>query len=392
MLTWRVVVILSVASLLTACPFDFTAVDVIDGLAPGDGETGETGETGVPDVLDPAQPLPPVWSDVSPPSWADHLELIDGAVVGSPSQLLVLAGTPYDLPPRLLVTPIGEGPPPWSFDGAAKQDYAGLATAADGSIVVMARDWTGFPTHLRLARFSPHGQTLWSRQYLDLAGHEAIVTTADGAIVVLNDSPPQVHRFAADGSHLWTHAGAPGVEFTDLATDASGRLFVVGVVAHRLALLELAGDGEPVWSVEHLAPWPGIHSPALATTDGALVVAAGLSDPELGDFSDVAALASFDTAGAVQWWRLAPELHGAQVQARQLLPLPSGDLLVRWWIAGDDIGSTGLFRYDAEGTLLFEFMSESDHVLDVAVGNDDRIYTLQVDEWDEEAFVVPYPQ
>lgn len=390
----RVVVVLSVSPMLAGCPFDVITVDEFDaGLQPDDGESGEP-----PAPPDPAQPLPPVWSEDSETAWAEHLALIDGALVGSSSPSLVLAGTPYDLPPRLAMIPLGEGgPAPWSFVGSAKQSFDGLATDAGGEVVVMARDWSAMPAHLWLARFSPAGQPLWSRHYVALAGDEAMVLAPDGGIVVVEKSPARVHRFDPDGAYLWSHAAAAGTEFTDATTDAQGRIFVVGVHEpdpdvdeHRLSLTGLDAGGEAAWSFEHAAPLPHISSPAIGRTSaGTLVVAMGQDGAGLE--YDVGMLGGFDAAGVPLWWRMDQETSWSQVQALQVLALPAGDVLVRWWVAGEDFGRRLAIRYDAGGNYSYELQRWGDFINDAELGSDGQIYTLQGDEWDPEVRVIPYP-
>ncbi|PCC68706.1 hypothetical protein SAMN02745121_09176 [Nannocystis exedens] len=299
-----------------------------------------------------------------------------------------------------------DGPTPWSHVDLANRRLVALELAGNGDILVGGVEYEPVPDEppkLWLARLAPTGSVVWSSTYAsDLDDHDVssiqLASTPGGDIVAVR--PAHLRAVDAAGETLWLRAAPEGdawsVDYRDVAVDAQGRIFIGGDRGHgdaasRAVYLEaLAPDGALLWQTSLKSPAYGATSAPSLMVDpaGSVLVAMQLSDSP--DETGGGAVAAYDAAGALQWWRSSPGTTRAIPGA--FVPAPNGGFFVDWDFMGDDSGSSSVARYDAEGARLYELDQVEGWVLDFRAGPDGRFYSLETSEWedDEGRYVVPH--
>lgn len=368
-----------------SCAIDPVLIVTLDPSGGGDAVTA------APDDDCPLGPLPPVWS-VSEPAWQVCLAVVDGA--------LVLGGGSYDGPARLDAIPLAPGgAPAWSHVGPSRREYGALALAGDGTIVAAAADWSGPARYLWLGRFAAAGALLESHAAPQVDRRPThLQIAANGDLVVLAGpfpGPSQLAVFDAAGELRWVHTPPAEHQYSGLALGAEGQIHVVGTrragdpALRRLLLDTFTPAGALAWQRALESPTHVAGPQLVAAPDGQLLVAAGEQLAAGPDAVEVAAIARFDGAGELQWWRTDPTIAGHSLTAGEVVALPDGGVFVAWRSAGDDAAAYVLARYDAGGAQVYA-ASAAGVVHDLAAGPDGLIYSLEAGEWGDFTRVVPY--
>lgn len=350
--------------------------------------------------------LPPIWFQ-PPPSWADYAAVLDGGLFGAASDALVVAGEPYGDAVRLELVPLQPGgPASWSHVAAASRHLRAMTIAGDGDIILAGFVSPSLPDESRplwLERVAPTGVVEWSIVYPpepDEFGVDDIelATTPSGDIAVVRRA--DLRMFDGTGQSLWTHRAPAGgswdVEYDDVAVDSQGRIYVGGTsgpVAAFVAIEALDPAGQLLWRTDLASEQYGrTEKPALAVSSaGFLFVALGQydGDSEVGG----ASLAALELDGALRWWHLIYHQECCVGYGpHRIVAAADGGVLVAWIVGYDDSADAHVARYDVAGAPLYQLDAVEGWVLDLRAGPDNRWYSLETSEWedDEGRFVVPH--
>ncbi|MCY1061475.1 hypothetical protein [Nannocystis sp. SCPEA4] len=350
--------------------------------------------------------LPPIWAQ-PPPSWAQHAAVLDGELFGAVGDALVVAGHPWDEPARLELVPLQPGgPAPWSFVAPESHRLRAMTIAGDGDIILagfVSPPVPGEPRPLWLARLALTGAVEWSTVYPSEPDEPfsdnielAVGSTGDIAVVRRAD----LRVFDGAGQLSWAHRAPAGdswsVYYDDVAVDPQGRIYVGGTrepAFDSVTIEALDPAGQLLWRTDLASEQYGrTEGPALAVgSAGFLFVALGHDD----DDSEVAgaSLAALELDGALRWWHLVYHQECCVGYGpHRIVAAPDGGVLVAWITGYDDSADAHVARYDVAGAPLYQLDAVQGWVLDLRAGPDNRWYSLETSEWedDEGRFVVPH--
>lgn len=374
-------------------------------LEPGEGcDDGNlvSGDGCLPNCM-PGGPLAPVWSTSA--DWPRCLAVLDGSLVGDDVGAFVVGGGSFKDSTQLELAPLApDGPIAWSYAGPAARVFSALAIAADGDIIAAGRDHSMPGSPLWLARFTSGGEPVWSHDFPDERDPPLHVQVApNGDIVALVGPPSRIIGFDAAGALRWVHApntvGDWAVAYGGLALGEEGRVHVVGHSGEKLAvafkhlvLEALTPQGESIWRREDEMPFYVSQPRVGVMPDGSLrvVVGRGIETDPYDD--QIAALAAFDAAGELQWWRDDPSISALQVSPHAVVSLPSGGVFVAWSLYNIDSRDDEFLQYDAAGALV-SGLSPWGTVFDLDLGPGGLVYSLEaMENWERDGGfqVIPY--
>lgn len=328
-------------------------------------------------------PSLPVW--VGEP-WTVGLAVLDGTLAGASADALVLAGNPW-----LALVPLApEGATAWTYTEGPLRPRLAVAVASDGDIVTTGLDVTA-TGHIFLARHTSTGELLWTLDYPDLRFAPQQVLLAPGGDIVVFEAHNGIHVFDRDGALRWSYVAPPGspsdIGYEHAAIAADGTLHVVGSTPAALIVDALDPQGALLWRRELDSPRRLSSPRAVETPSGGLLVVMSQKMPGMPAPFEIAALAQFDAAGSLQWWRDDEQTWAKDLFPVDVVAMPGGGAFVAWRHTTDIDFKYAVGRYDPTGARLY-LHGTQEVVFDLAAGPDGQVYSLEL--VNGTARVIPY--
>ncbi|MCY1055148.1 PQQ-binding-like beta-propeller repeat protein [Nannocystis sp. SCPEA4] len=327
-------------------------------------------------------PSLPVW--VGGP-WPFSLAALDGTLAGAGADALLLAGTG-----QLELVPLAPGPTAWTLFEQPPRSYTAVAFTVDGDIVTAGVDMT-LPPRIWLGRSTLAGAERWTHDYPDLRFAPMQVLLAPGGDIVVFEAHSGIHVFDRDGALRWSHVAPPGspsgISYEHVTLAADGTLHVVGSTPAALIVDALDPQGALLWRRELESPRQLSSPRAVETPSGGLLVVMSQKMPGMPAPFEIAALAQFDAAGTLQWWRDDELTSAEDLSPADVVAMPGGGAFVAWRHITGFAFKYAIGRYDPTGARLY-LHGAQETVLDLAPGPDGRVYSLEIANGS--AQVVPY--
>ena len=330
----------------------------------------------------PGAELAPLALQPGPKERFECMAIVDKQHLGGHSHGLTLGSVVHHFGPEnqagayVRQLPLKGGAIQWSY-----LEYAGIygrwpaaaTTAPNGDVIVAGRVLTEAVQvdsggYLWLARFSPAGEIVWSR---DVVGISTVAfeldMTSDGDIVFVGSnmgfaSVSQAHRFrGSDGQMVWTYEEQPsmthGGYYADMALDDDDNLYIVGSRHTDMDFPEgwvfvraLDPDGGELWEIERSSPQQYLRAASIAVTTDEHIVFNATESVDVFAPPSTPILTALDLDGALLWsksWNLA-QPQGLGLGSALAAP-DGGFYLTGGYQTLDDTPHRVTARFDAVG-------------------------------------------